>query len=236
MIYRIADLAIDIKARYDYVVKQCAAYLAPEGTVADFTVEVSDEALAASQAQVPNFSAGYHESLCVYREICNRMLAYGGILLHAAVIEVDGRAYAFSAPSGTGKSTHIALWRRTLGERVQIINGDKPILRYRDGRFIAYGTPWCGKEGWQRNASAPLAAICFLERSEENRIRRMTSSEAIDRVFHQLLRPKTAAEMDATLSLTDTLLREVPIYLLGCNISEEAARLAYQTLSQGELL
>lgn len=233
MIYRIADMTVDIRARYDYVVRQCAGYLAPEGAAPDFTVEIDEQTIAASQKQAPDFSLAYHESLCVYRAICKKMLAYGGFLLHAAVIEVDGRAYAFSAPSGTGKSTHIALWRRLLGERVQIVNGDKPILRYRDGHFIAYGTPWCGKEGWQRNASAPLAAICFLERSEENRIRRLTSAEAIDHVFHQLLRPKTAAEMDATLSLTDTLLREVPIYLLGCNISEEAARLAYETLSGG---
>lgn len=234
MIYRIADLAIEIKARYDFVVRQCSGYLAPEGTTPDFTVEVSDAALDASYAQAPEMGLPYHESLCVYREICKKMLAYGGFLLHAAVIEVDGRAFAFSAPSGTGKSTHIALWRRVLGERVQIINGDKPILRYQDGRFIAYGTPWCGKEGWQRNASAPLTAICFLERSVENRIRRMNSSEAIDHIFHQLLRPKAAAEMEATLSLADSLLREVPIYLLGCNISEDAARLAYETLSKGE--
>lgn len=234
MIYRIADLNIEIQNRYDYVARQCAAYRAPEGAVADFSVAVSEQALAASHAQGPDFSLPYHESLCVYREICKKMLVYDGFLLHAAVIEVDGRAYAFSAPSGTGKSTHIALWRRLLGERVQIVNGDKPILRYRDGAFTAYGTPWCGKEGWNRNTSAPLTAICFLERSEKNRIRRLSSNEAIDHVFHQLLRPKTAAEMDATLSLTDNLLREVPIYLLGCNISEEAARLAYETLSKGE--
>ncbi len=235
MIYCIADMTVEIRARYDYVTRQCADYLAPPGAVPDFTVEIDDKTLAASQKEAPDFSIAYHESLCVYRAICKEMLAHGGFLLHAAVIEVDGRAYAFSAPSGMGKSTHIALWRRLLGGRVQIVNGDKPILRYRDGRFIAYGTPWCGKEGWQRNTSAPLEAICFLERSVENRIRRMTSAEAIDHIFHQLLRPKTATEMDATLSLTDTLLREVPIYLLGCNISEDAARLAYETLSGGKL-
>ena len=173
MTYRIADLVIEIKTRYDFVPRQCKDYLAEAGATPDFTVEVSDEALDASYAHSPECGRPYHESLCVYREICKKMLAYGGFLLHAAVIEVDGRAYAFSAPSGTGKSTHIALWRRVLGDRVRIVNGDKPILRYKDGRFIAYGTPWCGKEGWQRNTSAPLSAICFLERSPENRIRRM---------------------------------------------------------------
>ena len=144
MIYRIADLAVEIRARYDYVTRQCADYLAPLGTVPDFTVEVSDEVLSASHAQAPDFSVAYHESLCVYRAICQKMLDYGGFLLHAAVIEVDGRAYAFSAPSGTGKSTHIKLWRRVLGERVQIVNGDKPILRYRDGRFMGMPCPFGG--------------------------------------------------------------------------------------------
>ena len=28
-------------------------------------------------------------------------------MMHAAAIEMDGGAYLFSAPSGTGKSTHI---------------------------------------------------------------------------------------------------------------------------------
>lgn len=230
-VYRIADFLIGIRAHYPFLDQQCRDYRAEEGAVPDFTIEVSEEEVRASLEQLGRFSPGYHESICVYRHICTAILHRDAMLMHAAVVGVDGRAYAFSAKSGTGKSTHIGLWQQCYGDRVTVINGDKPILRLLDGRFVAYGTPWCGKEGWNTNRGAELAALCFLERSPDNFIRRMEPSDAVDRVFHQLLRPSDAEEMEITLRLTDRLLREVPIYRLGCNISEEAARLSYETLT-----
>lgn len=230
-IYRLADLNIDIRNRYKHTSVQCAGYIAPEGSAPDVTVAVPEEAHAKLVAEKPQFGPGYLESIEIYRRLCTAILPYDAFFVHAAVVEVDGRAYAFSATSGTGKSTHISLWREYFGDRVQIINGDKPILRRRDGQFIAYGTPWCGKEGWNQNRSAPLAAICFLERSEDNYIHPLTPEKAVDRILGQLLRPKTAKEMDMTLALTDSLLRTVPIYVLGCNISREAAELSFNTLT-----
>ena len=233
-IYRIADLNIDIRNRYPQVNRQCAAYLAPPDAVADMTLSVEEEEIDRAVALQPQFSRGYHESICLYRHLCTAMLHHRAFLMHAAVVKYNGGAYAFSAKSGTGKSTHIALWRQYIGEDVTIINGDKPILRQAEDSFIAYGTPWCGKEGWNRNDCAPLRAICFLERSTENYIRKLTAAEAVERIFHQLLRPKTAAEMDLTVSLADALLRTVPVYLLGCNISREAAELSFRTLTAHE--
>lgn len=233
-IYRIANLNIDIQNKYPHVTRQCAAYLAPAETVADLTIAIPEEEIDRALELQPQFTRGYHESICVYRHLCIAMLHHHAFLMHAAVVKYEGCAYAFSAQSGTGKSTHIALWRKYFGEGVTVINGDKPILRKTDEGFIAYGTPWCGKEGWNENDSAPLKAICFLERSQENYIRRLDSREAVERIFHQLLRPKNAAEMDITVSLTDALLRTVPIYVLGCDISREAAELSFRTLTAKE--
>lgn len=230
-LYRIADFIIDIKNRYEHTSRQCAAYLAPEGSVPDFSVEVSEEEIDASLAEVGKFSRGYHESISIYRKICTEVLHHGGMLMHAAVVGVDGCAYAFSAKSKTGKSTHISLWRECFGDRVTVINGDKPILRVKDGKIYAYGTPWCGKEGWNTNTSAPLTALCFLERSPDNYIHPLDSGEALDRIMHQLLRPRGIAEMDLTLQFTDLLLRTVPTFVLGCNISHEAAELSFRTLT-----
>jgi hypothetical protein len=153
------------------------------------------------------------------------------MLLHAAAVKVGDRAYAFSAPSGTGKSTHIKLWRRVYGERVGILNGDKPILREKDGALTVYGTPWCGKEGWNRNDSALFGAMCFVERADENRIRLLSHDEAVARVFAQLLKPSAPEGLAETLRMTDLLIRTVPIYLLSCNMSEEAARLSFETMT-----
>lgn len=231
-IYRLADLNIDIQNRYLHTSRQCEGYEAPAGSTPDVTVAVPKEAHDKLVAEKPEFGPGYLESIEIYRRLCTAVLPFDAFFVHAAVVEVEGRAYAFSATSGTGKSTHISLWREHFGDRVTIINGDKPILRRgADGTFTAYGTPWCGKEGWNENRSAPLAAICFLERSAENYIRPLAPGEAVDRILQQLLRPKTAKEMDMTLSLADSLLRTVPIFLLGCNISREAAELSFNTLT-----
>ncbi|MBQ8173771.1 MAG: hypothetical protein IJ009_00040 [Clostridia bacterium] len=231
-VYRLADLNIEILPRYQHIVHQCKDYLAPDGTIPDVTVEVPKEDLDRIMEENPRFGPGYLESIEAYRRLCTAVLPFDAFFVHAAVVEVDGRAYAFSAASGTGKSTHISLWREVFGERVHIINGDKPILRRSEGGgFTAYGTPWCGKEGWHENRSAPLCGICFLERSQENYIRPLAPGDALDRIFSQLLRPKTRHEADMTLTLTDRLLREVPMWVLGCNISHEAAELSFRTLT-----
>lgn len=97
---------------------------------------------------------------------------YNGLMLHASAAALGGRACLFSGPCGRGKSTHTRLWQQTFGEAVQVFNDDKPALRRLDGRWYAYGTPWCGKDGINLNQKWPLGGICFLEKSQENRIRR----------------------------------------------------------------
>ena len=153
--------------------------------------------------------------------------------MHCAVIEYEGKGYAFAAKSGTGKSTHISLWQKRFGDAVHIINGDKPIMRFIDDHLYAYGTPWCGKEGFNMNSSVPLHAICFLERAETNAIHPIKADEAVMRIFHQILSPEDLETLDALFPLLDRTLREIPCYVLGCNISEEAAEVAYSGMVNG---
>ncbi len=231
-LYRIADFVWDIEARYDTVPRVCAPYEVKEGK-ADFYIRVSDEMLREETARTEEgFSASYIESICVCRALCDKASEHGAMLLHAATVVVNGEAYAFSAPSGTGKSTHIALWRRYCDGSLTVLNGDKPIVREKDGVLYAYGTPWCGKEGLNTNASAPLRGLCFLERAESNDIRPLPAEEALSRIFRQLLKPASREGVAHILRLSDALMRSVPLYLLSCNISEEAARLSFDTMTK----
>ena len=100
-------------------------------------------------------------------------------------------------------------------------------MKFVDGKLYAYGTPWCGKEGWNNNTRVPVNALCFLERSKDNNIRRIGADEAIMRLFHQILTPSDMETVDALFPLLDKTLREVPCYILGCNMDEEAAVVAY---------
>ena len=229
--YRIAELLMEIPSRYGLVERVCQKYRVETEASPDLTVTVTDEDLAAVRARFPDYSLAYAESFCVCREAANAAAALGVVLFHAATVEVDGKAYAFAAPSGTGKSTHIKLWRRVYGERVKIINGDKPFLREKDGVFTVYGSPWCGKEGWNRNVSAPLAGICFLSQAEENSIAPMPAERALPRVFAQMIKPPTEAGIGACLRTADLLIRNVPIYHLSCNMDPAAAELSFRTMT-----
>ena len=226
---RIADIHVAIENQYDYVRLLCRDYVVKQNGTPDLTVRVSNEEIAREMeaAEVP-VTAAYAEGVCVYRAICRQLpLRFQSFLMHCAVIEYEGNGYAFAAKSGTGKSTHIDLWQKRFGKTVRVVNGDKPILRFVDDRLHAYGTPWCGKEGLNINTSVPLKAICFLERATQNTIRKIDANEAVMRIFHQLLSPEDLETVDALFPLLDRTLREVPCYVLGCNISEEAAEVAY---------
>lgn len=230
MLYiRIAELNIEINNKYDYVEKLCRGYITDRPTHVDMSVEVSDGMIRSEMEIAENpVTEGYAEGVCVYREICKRLpVEFGAYLFHSAVIEYGGDGYAFSAKSGTGKSTHIRLWRRAFGSDVHVVNGDKPILRFVGDKLYAYGTPWCGKEGWQTNTKVALKALCFIERADNNSIRRIGADEAVMRVFHQILTPSDIETVDALFPLLDRTLREIPCYVLECNISEEAAVVAY---------
>ncbi len=230
---RIADITVKIHNRFGYVERLCRNYIVPDGA-ADLEISVPEEDIRAemAQAEVPS-TPGYAEGICVYRMICRQLpYKFDSYLFHSAVIEYEGEGYAFAAKSGTGKSTHVSLWQKRFGDAVHIVNGDKPILRFVNDRLYAYGTPWCGKEGYEENTSVPLRAICFLERAKENSIRRIEPEDAVMRIFQQILTPGDLQTVDALFPLLDRTLREVPVYVLGCNISEEAAEVAYSGMNR----
>ena len=65
-------------------------------------------------------------------------------------------------------------------------------------------------------ASAPLAAICFLQKSRQNRLIPLKSGkEAMGRLLSCLIKPVvTAAWWQKTLALVEAIIREVPCYVM----------------------
>lgn len=230
MIIKIAGLLIDVKNKYSYFNDFCRGFEA-EGKP-DFTVEVPDKVIEEAISKSPDYADGYLESLEIYRIICRKILKYDAMLMHCAAVAVDGEAYLFTAVSGTGKTTHINLWREKFGDRFIVVNGDKPILRIKDGKFFACGTPWRGKENYGHNIVAPIKAVCILERGEHNEIEKIAPHEAISTVLTQTLRTNDMYEMEKMLVLTDKLLSSVPFYRLRCNMDPEAADVSYNGMQE----
>ena len=230
---KLAGIPIGIDNHYTFIDKQCTAYQCTDKPL--FTVSVSEEEIERElQLTDPSLRSdrGYGESVCTYRKICLQLPQYDTFLFHCAAIEYGGKAYLFSAPSGTGKSTHIKLWRSYLKERVSIINGDKPLIKKeQDGSFTVYSSPWAGKEGWQRNCAYPLAGICFLGQAPENNLTSLSQSESARRALKQVLYPRDVLLRQKTLSLVDGVLKCTPVFELHCTISREAAALSFAALT-----
>lgn len=207
------------------------------GDEPDFLITVSDEEIrrekvAHTRKNRGSFDSDELEFCTVQRQIASCLSSLGVILFHGSAICVDDRTYVFTAPSGTGKSTHSRLWRELLKDHdVVMVNDDKPFLKVEEGRVTAYGSPWRGKEGLGCNISAPVEAICSISQGTKNVIRKATPDEMYPIFYEQSLRPFDKEGTENHLHTLDVLTRSVQLYKLECEMSMEAARLSYETMA-----
>ena len=158
-------------------------------------------------------------------------LRHSRMVLHSSCIAVDGKAILFSAPSGTGKSTHTGLWQKHVPNTV-MINDDTPVLRLdRPDHVLACGSPWSGKTRLNENLSVPLHAIVFLERGEKNTIAPLPTAQAFGRLLGECRKFPFADSMSLAAEHCAALIERVPIYRLTCNISYDAVKTVREELS-----
>lgn len=227
---QMAGLTIKINNRYKYVRYLCEEFITDSENY-DFEISVTEEEILAEQKSDDiSSSPAYCESLCIYRNICLKLPEYNAFLMHSAAVSVDGEAYIFTAKSGVGKTTHIRSWLSCFGERAEVVNGDKPIIRCVGGEWLVCGTPWRGKENLGGKSMVPIKALCFLERGEKNSVEAISPSEVNSRIFHQLLMPKDERQIILFFDLLDNLLANVPTYLLKCNTDKDSAMAIYEKI------
>jgi len=180
-------------------------------------------------AQYKRYPVGSVEYLKTGSLFYTKALSYGCFYLHSSAVVLDGFAYLFSAPSGTGKSTHTQNWLKIFGEeRAFILNDDKPMIRCIDGEYRVYGTPFSGKTDQNRNTFAPLAGICFLERGEDNRIEPMPKGDVFPLLIRQTVYPPEESDMIRLLDLAERMIEEIPFYRLICTADEVSAEVSYR--------
>lgn len=234
-LHKIAGLYVDLGYKYEYMTERAPAYKTDdECKRPHMTIHLPDELLEEKMKETEGMDMNLAEYLYTGAAFYTGLLQYGGFLLHSSAIVMDGKAYLFTADSGTGKSTHTELWRKAFGEdRVQILNDDKPAIRIAKEGYFACGTPWSGKHNLSMDRIVPIAAIGFLERSEENWIERRPGGEMVGKLLKQTVRPPVKEEMEALLTYVDMVLSNVPVYALGVNMSLDAAIMAHEAMSKG---
>ncbi|MBQ1947018.1 MAG: hypothetical protein II359_00200 [Clostridia bacterium] len=141
-------------------------------------------------------------------------LPHEGLFFHAATVVHDEKAYIFTAPSGGGKSTHAALWQETTGAR--LLNGDRILIRKKDGIYLAYGLPVAGSSFVFLNERAPIAAVTLLKKAPQNLASRASEKDIAAMMeqaelplFHPLLAEKA-------LNIFSDLSQNIPFFSLAC--------------------
>lgn len=228
-LYKIAGLTVAMDS-FGRTVRQAQPYRHPDAAPPPPDVIVRSDWQALQRRQ-PHLSDEDCEYLSTGASFYRQLLQHDGLLLHASAVVVEGRAYLFSAPCGTGKSTHTGLWLQTFGGRAFLLNDDKPALRREAGVWYAYGTPWSGKHDRSANCRVPVAGICFLHRAAQNQIAPYGGAAAVFALLEQTARPADAVLRTRLLALCDNLLTEVPVWQMGCNMDPQAAQVSYQAMS-----
>lgn len=231
-IVKLADKYIEINSIHDELKSFLKDYLVSSNVATDFSISLTTEDILREQEATSDnpFSLTYLETLALLRKLAEKMPSYQRMLIHGASISYGEQAYLFTAPSGTGKSTHIRLWKKFLGDDVKIVNGDKPFVSL-ECEPIIYGSPWAGKENWHKNRKMPLKAICFVQRGVENSIKKIDACDCLPLLFKQIYLPSDTTAAGLTLELIDVLLKKVSLYVLTCDMSEDAVRCSFETLT-----
>lgn len=160
-----------------------------------------------------------------------QMIQEGALLLHSAYICRNGKAILFSAPSETGKSTQAALWEKY--RKTRTINGDRALLIPDADGWRAYGWPVCGSSEICWNEAYPIEAIVMLRQAKTNEIRLLKGTDLIPKLRPQITINTWNLEFYMkALDFMGQLIQKVPVYELGCDMSEGAVRCLEQVLER----
>ncbi len=231
--FKIAGLTVDIEIKYERLKKQGRPYeIALDSSPADITLNLNDVVMQRARKKFPNLSDENIEYLLYGFMFYDKLLDFGGMMLHASAVAIGGYAYLFSADSGVGKSTHTSYYLEAFGDRAVIINDDKPALREIDGTFYCFGTPFSGKHDISINKGFKVGGICFLNRAEQNTIEKIDSSRAFKLIYRQTQSMNDSIQVEKRLDMLDKLLSSCDLYEMGCTNDVSAAHTSFNKMKK----
>lgn len=135
-----------------------------------------------------------------------------GCLMHSSAIIIDGKGLLFVGHSEAGKSTMLKILRG----QGEILCDDRNIIRRWPDGFYVHGTWNHGELPDVSPAGAPLQAILFLDKADENRLIKITDKrEYLGGVLSHVVKSLATNDWwEKTLDLAGEIVEEVPAYRL----------------------
>ena len=201
----------------------------------DFTVSGDDihwEGLSKERLKEEPFL----EYTYIMLPIGDQLLNYRRCIFHGVAFLWRDKAYIFTGPSGTGKSTQYKRWREVFRDETSILNGDKPILEWcADDSFVVHPSPWRGKECYGSNRTAPLGGIIYLEQANRNQIKLITPDEAVIPIYNQFFfASDSKGAVRNACALVNALVTHVPLWKLENLADTEAVLIASRAIEEYE--
>ena len=176
----------------------------------------------------------YAEYLISIYHTSDRLLQEGICAFHAAAFLWRGKAFFFTGPSGTGKSTQLKNWCSLYGKETTIMNGDKPLVKNEGDHILVCPSPWRGKEGFGDDVlTAPLGGIICLTQGKENIITRMRKSAAGKWLLCRFLCTYNDKEtVLSACSLVNGIVDRIPVWMLTNTGDQASTQLVHETLAK----
>ena len=231
MLYKMFDLCVEICELIPQTASRLLEYKASDDILPDIKISITLDELQAEKEKDPKKSDSYCEMVCIFRHIAEEIVDFNGIFVHSAVVKKDDKGFMFLGRSGAGKSTHVIGWLKTFVD-AKVINGDKPILRFFDDCIYAYGSPWCGIEGLNKNERVRLYSGAFVEKATKNSIYPISDKEVFSKMLNQTVVPLNPQKRIRHFEFLDKLIKSIPFYILECDISKEAVITAYEKMGE----
>lgn len=161
-----------------------------------------------------------------------QLIGKGVGILHAACVEKEGMAVAFTGPSGAGKSTKASMWGKAL--HAAWISGDRPAVD--PDLKCVYGVPWDGKEQIFHNGTYPLQAILDVRKSKGTRMHRLSHRQVYELLANQMMVPLWDTELTKkAFEILNNLIKRIPVYRLYADKTETAAIESWKLLSEARM-
>ena len=230
----LADVYLSYKLRYSETKKYFEKYLCGDQLQTE-DLAVTDEVWERHKnIEDAGISDAYSEFYALLGITSRVLLKHDKCLFHGAAFVWKEKAWIITAPSGTGKTTQLCLWKEQFGNEIEFINGDKPVIECRKDESVwVYPSPWNGKENFSGTKSGRLAGIIYLEQADHNEINRMDIRSSMIPIYRQFLYyGDYEDEIRAVGHMQDVILRNIPIWKLNNLGDKDSAVLTYNTLLQ----
>ncbi len=179
-----------------------------------------------SKGEVVGDFSGFSSSSCYplenldIRLLSARLATFSDVMLHASGVLIDGRGYCFTGDSGAGKSTLATRLSETT--QATVLGEDQIILRYLEGRFWIYGTPWHVNEAMCSPLRAPLEKIFFINFNAPEGVSVISRMDGVTRLLHIGFIPYHLNEfLPGILDHLTLLSQQVPFFSLSYRLGTD---------------